>query len=136
MKGSTEPPGDTDGAGSEGPAPAEGLADPGVFHRLRILVGTVREVVPFPEARKPAYRLRIDFGGRIGELQSSAQLTRRYTPESLTGTQVLAVANFPPLRIAGFRSECLVLGVVNPEDPGDVVLIRPDEPVPPGWRLG
>lgn len=117
-----------------GPAPVS-LEE---FHRLRILAGRVVDAAPFPEARNPALRLRIDFGPGVGVLSSSAQLTRRYTVEALVGTRVLALVNLPPLRVAGFRSECLVLGLVNPEDPGDVVLIRPDgasdEGV--GWRLG
>ena len=69
-------------------------------------------------------------------LRSSAQLTRGYTAESLVGTQILAVVNFPPKRIAGMASECLVLGMVNPDDPGDVVLVRPDAPGTVGWELG
>src|SRR5690606_35255442 len=78
----------------------------------------------------------VDFGEPIGVRPSSAQLTRRYTPESLVGTPVLAVVNFPPLRVAGFRSEVLVLGVINPDDPGAVVLVRPDDPAVEGWALG
>jgi tRNA-binding protein len=96
------------------------------------------DAAPFPEARNPALRLRIDFGPGVGVLSSSAQLTRRYTAEALVGTRVLALVNLPPLRVAGFRSECLVLGLVNPEDPGDVVLVRPDGASDGGvgWRLG
>lgn len=108
------------------------------FHRLRILAGRIVDASPFPEARNPALRLRIDFGPGVGVLLSSAQVTRRYTAEALVGTRVLALVNLPPLRVAGFRSECLVLGLVNPEDPGDVVLVRPDDATDGGvgWRLG
>ena len=105
------------------------------FPALDIRAGTVVRAEPFPEARKPAIKLWIDFGEELGVKQSSAQLTRRYTPEGLVGTPVLAVVNSPPRRIAGFRSEVLVLGVVNPGDPGDVVLVRPDGPGTKGWPL-
>lgn len=117
--------------------------EPEQFFQVDIRCGVVLEVRPFPEARNPSYQLSVDFGDEVGILQSSAQLTRRYTPEALVGTQVLGVVNFPPLRVAGFRSECLILGVVNPEDPGDVWLVRPGSdgsPIPQdppiGWRLG
>ena len=106
------------------------------FQALDIRSGTVVRAEPFPEARKPAIKLRVDFGDPVGVLQSSARLTRRYTPEELPGTPVLGVVNFPPLRVAGFRSECLVLGVLNPDDPEDVVLVRPDDPETGGWPLG
>ena len=96
-------------------------------------VGTVVEAVPFPEARKPAIKLAIDFGGEIGVKRSSAQLTRHYRPESLVGRQVAAVVNFPPRQIGPFRSEVLVLGF--PDAAGEVVLIAPDQPVPIGGRL-
>lgn len=105
------------------------------FQALDIRAGTVVQAEPFDEARKPAIKLWVDFGSELGTLQSSAQLTRRYTPESLVGTTVLGVVNFPPLRIAGFRSECLVLGVIDPGDPGDVVLVRPDAADVDGWPL-
>jgi tRNA-binding protein len=108
------------------------------FLALDIRAGVVLEARAFPEARKPALQLEVDFGPGIGVLPSSAQLTRRYDPEDLVGTRVLGVVNLPPLRIAGFESRCLVLGVVNPDDPGDVVLVRPDgvPGLPPGWLLG
>ena len=105
------------------------------FLALEVRAGTVLKAEPFPEARKPAFRLTLDFGGEVGVLRSSAQLTRRYTAANLVGTSVLAVVNFPPKRIAGLASECLVLGVVNPHDPGDVVLVRPDSPDTAGWEL-
>ncbi len=106
------------------------------FERLDIRCGTVVEASPFPEARRPAIKLVVDFGPGLGRRRSSAQLTRHYTPESLLGTEVLAVVNFPPRRVAGFNSEVLVLGVISPDDPGDVVLIRPDQPGTRGWPLG
>jgi tRNA-binding protein len=100
-----------------------------------IRAGTVLRAEPFPEARKPAIKLWIDFGEPWDVRQSSAQLTRRYTPEGLVGTPVLAVLNFPPRRIAGFESQCLVLGMIDEEHPGDVVLVRPDDPATVGWTL-
>jgi tRNA-binding protein len=105
------------------------------FQALDIRAGTVVRAHPFPEARRPAIQLWIDFGADVGVLQSSARITRRYTPVGLVGTQVLAVVNFPPRRVAGFRSECLVLGVVNPDDEDDVVLVRPDTASTTGWLL-
>jgi len=115
------------------PTPIAGVD---TFLSLDIRAGRVVRALPFPEARQPSIQLWIDFGPEIGVLASSAQLTRRYTPEGLLGTSVLGVVNLPPRRIAGFRSECLVLGVLDPGDPGDVVLVRPDDPDTPGWRLG
>ncbi|MDE2573438.1 MAG: tRNA-binding protein [bacterium] len=103
------------------------------FEAVDIRVGTVVAVRPFPEARKPAYQLEIDFGGEIGRRQSSAQLTAHYAAESLIGAQVLGVVNFPPRRIAGFKSEVLTLGV--PDGEGGVVLIQPQQAVPDGGRL-
>lgn len=105
------------------------------FLALDIRAGTVVSVEPFPEARRPAYKLTLDFGEEIGVLRSSAQLTRRYAAEELVGMRILAVVNFPPKRIAGFTSECLVLGVVDPRDPGDVVLVRADAAGTTGWEL-
>lgn len=102
------------------------IVDFETFLALDIRAGRVVRAEPFPEARKPSIKLWIDFGEAVGERQSCAQLTRRYTAESLVGTTVLAVVNFEPRRIAGFRSEVLVLGVVDPGDAGDVVLVRPD----------
>lgn len=104
------------------------------FDAVDIRVGTIVAAEQFPEARKPAYRLTVDFGAEIGLRQSSAQITARYQRDELIGKRVLAVVNFPPKRIAGFTSEVLVLGVNDPN--GDVVLIRPDfADVPNGVRL-
>ena len=108
------------------------MAEPD-FHALDLRVGTVRTAEPFPEARKPAIKLTIDFGPELGVRRSSAQLTRRYDPASLVGRQVVAAINLGTRRIAGFVSEVLVLGGV-PEE-GDVVLLRTDEPVADGTRI-
>lgn len=106
------------------------------FASLDVRAGTVVRAEAFDEARKPAIKLWVDFGHDVGTLQSSAQLTRRYTPEGLVGSTVLGVVNFSARRIAGFRSECLILGVTDPDDPGDVVLVRPDRDAVDGWPLG
>jgi tRNA-binding protein len=104
------------------------------FARVDMRVGRVLAVEPFPEARKPSYKLRIDFGPDIGERVSSAQLTVTYPdPTSLVGRQVVAVLNFPPRRIAGFASEVLVLGAIG--DSGAVWLLRPEPDAPPGSRI-
>ncbi len=103
------------------------------FARVDVRVGTVIRAEPYPEARKPALKLWIDFGGDIGERQSSARLTRHYQPEALIGRQLCAVVNFPPRQIGKFVSEVLVLGLPDPD--GEVVLIGPDVPVPNGGRL-
>lgn len=104
------------------------------FARVDMRVGRVLAAEPFPEARKPAYRLRIDFGPEIGERASSAQLTVAYPdPAVLVGRLVVGVVNFPPRRIAGFRSEVLVLGAMGPG--GAVHLLVPDEGSQPGQRI-
>ena len=103
------------------------------FERVDIRVGTIVDAQPFPEARKPAFKLWIDFGGGLGTKKSSAQVTKHYTPDTLVGRQVCAVVNFPPRQIGPFRSEVLTLGM--PDADGGVVLIGPDLAVPNGGRL-
>ncbi len=103
------------------------------FDRVDIRVGTVKDVQPLEGARKPAYKLLVDFGAEIGVRASSAQITVHYAPDQLIGRQVCAVVNLPPRRIAGVQSEVLTLGM--PDGNGDVVLVRPDLAVPNGGRL-
>jgi tRNA-binding protein len=110
--------------------PAIGYDD---FRRVDIRVGTIVGVDPFPEARRPALKLRIDFGEPIGQRKSSVQIVANYAGAQLIGRQVLAVVNFPPKQIGPFRSEVLVLGV--PDARGEVVLLAPDQAVPNGGRL-
>jgi tRNA-binding protein len=112
------------------PPPRIGFDD---FLKVDIRVGTILEAAPFPEARKPAYRLLIDFGPAIGRKKSSAQITRHYRPEELVGRQVAAVVNFPPRQIGPMMSEVLTLGF--PDAEGEVVLIGPSRPVPDGGRM-
>ncbi|MUV38323.1 Protein CsaA [Lentibacillus sp. JNUCC-1] len=103
------------------------------FMELDMRIGTVIEAEPFPEARKPAIKLKVDFGPELGIKQSSAQITKRYEPKDLIGRQVAAVVNFPPMRIAGYKSEVLVVGGTPGKD--DVVLLRPDDPVENGTKI-
>ncbi|MGJ8544351.1 MAG: tRNA-binding protein [Sulfitobacter sp.] len=103
------------------------------FLKVDIRVGVVTRAEPFPEARKPAIKLWVDFGGELGERKSSAQITAHYTPEMLIGKQVMAVVNFPPRQIGPMRSEILVLGL--PDENGEIVLIGPDSSVPKGGRM-
>jgi len=102
------------------------------FEKVEVRVGRV-VAEPFPEAQKPAIKLSVDFGPEVGTRRTSAQLTAHYSPEVLVGRQVVAVVNFPPKRIAGFKSEVLVLGV--PDGDEEVVLLSPDHEVPPGGRM-
>jgi len=103
------------------------------FEKVEILVGTITAVNDFPEARKPAFQLTIDFGNVIGIRKSSAQITKRYNKEDLLNRQIVAVVNFPKKQIGKFMSECLVLGAVGEE--GDVVLLSPDIKVENGLRI-
>ncbi|GBF72946.1 tRNA-binding protein [Paenibacillus sp. 598K] len=103
------------------------------FMKVELRVGRIIEVEPFPEARKPAYKLLLDFGPDIGQRKSSAQITGLYTPDDLLGKLVVAVVNFPPKQIGPMMSECLVTGFHNEQ--GDVALCVPDQSVPPGTRL-
>ncbi|MDV6168632.1 tRNA-binding protein [Flavobacterium sp. DG1-102-2] len=104
------------------------------FEKTEMRVGTIIEVNDFPEARKPAYQLTIDFGAEIGIRKSSAQITKRYTKDDLVNRQIVAVVNFPKKQIGKFMSECLVLGAVGQE--GDVILLAPDFKVENGLRIG
>jgi tRNA-binding protein len=118
-------------AASSGPvAPLMTFDD---FMKVDVRVATVVAVEPYPEARKPAYKLTLDFGPDIGHKRSSAQITVHYTPETLLGRQVAAVVNFPPRQIGKFMSEVLTLGF--PDEKGDVVLVAIERPVPNGARL-
>jgi tRNA-binding protein len=111
-------------------APTIGFDD---WLKADVRIGTIIEVQAFPEARKPSLKLVIDFGPVIGRRKSSAQITRHYAAEALIGAQIIAVVNFPPRQIGKFMSEVLTLGV--PDADGEVVLLRPDLPVPNGGRL-
>ncbi|UZH54754.1 tRNA-binding protein [Salinimicrobium tongyeongense] len=104
------------------------------FEKVEMRVGTITEVSDFPEARKPAYQLKIDFGPGIGIKKTSAQITKRYLKEDLLNRQIVAVVNFPKKQIASFMSECLVLGAVGKEN--DIVLLQPDFKVENGLRIG
>jgi len=104
------------------------------FERTDMRVGTILEVHDFPEARKPAYQLTIDFGSAIGIRRSSAQITKRYQKQDLINRQIVAVVNFPKKQIGKFMSECLVLGAVGEE--GDVILLAPDFKIENGLRIG
>ena len=104
------------------------------FEKVEIRVGTILEVEDFPEARQPAYKLKIDFGDKLGIKKSSAQITMRYTKEDLLNKQIVAVVNFPKKQIANLMSECLVLGAVGPKN--DIVLLNPDFKVENGLRIG
>ena len=117
-------------AETEGKTPEISFDD---FLKVDIRKGTVVDAQPYPEARKPALKLWVDYGPEIGVKKSSAQITRHYDPESLIGKQVLGVVNFPPRQIGKFMSEALVLGL--PDEDGEVVLITPDKSVPDGGRM-
>ncbi len=117
---------------TDAPIPAATIAFDD-FLKVDIRVGTVIAAENFPQARKPAYKLTIDFGPVIGTKRSSAQITKYYDPATLVGQQVVAVVNFPPRQIGPFMSQVLTLGV--PDDSGEVVLLQPSRPVPNGGRM-
>jgi len=102
------------------------------FSKIDMRVGTIIEIKDFPEARKPAYQLHVDFGKKIGVKKTSAQITQRYSKDELLGGQVIAVVNFPKKQIANFMSECLILGAV---DGSDVILLRPEAEVDNGLKI-
>lgn len=104
------------------------------FEKVEMRIGTIVEVLEFPEARQPAYKLIIDFGPELGIKRSSAQITKRYSAADLTGKQIVAVVNFPKKQIASFMSECLVLGAVGEDN--DIVLLHPGLKVENGLRVG
>lgn len=104
------------------------------FEKVELRAGTITHAEAFPEARKPAWKLTIDFGEEIGIRRSSAQITDHYQPDDLIGKQILAVVNFPPKQIGPFMSQCLVTGCYR--DDGSVILVSPDIPVPNGAKLG
>jgi tRNA-binding protein len=104
------------------------------FEKIDIRTGTIVEVTDFPQAKKPAYQLLIDFGAEIGLKKSSAQITVHYKKEDLVNKQIIAVVNFPPKQIATFTSECLVLGVYDENK--DVILLHPGKPVTNGMKIG
>ncbi len=114
-------------------APAAAMINFETFLSVDIRIGTIVEALPYPEARKPALKLVIDFGPTIGRKRSSAQITEHYRPEELLGRQVAAVVNFPPRQIGKFVSEVLTIGFAD--ENGAVVLFQPDKPVPNGSRL-
>ena len=103
------------------------------FMKVDIRVGTIVRAEPYPEARRPAIKLWVDFGPEIGERKSSAQITTHYTVDTLPGRQVMGVVNFPPKQIGKFMSEALILG--TPDENGEVVLLQPSQPVPNGGRM-
>jgi tRNA-binding protein len=103
------------------------------FEKVEMRIGTIIDVTDFPEARKPAFQLTIDFGTEIGIKKSSAQITKRYTKEGLIGKQIVAVVNFPKKQIGNFMSECLVLGSINEDD---IVLLSSDLKVENGLKIG
>ncbi len=104
------------------------------FAKVDMRIGTIISAEPFPEARNPAYILRVDFGDEIGMKKSSAQITAFYEPDELIGKQIMAVINFPPKQIGPIRSECLVMGAYN--DHKEVVLMHPERPLPNGAKIG